>query len=145
MISCSKAQDLTGYLHHSYAESFLEYGIPRLLPRSSGWVLLRDIPDYPYRDAMGCYPLFTCFDWSQLHSDLEDLPSDLICLSVVTDPFGVYDVPYLQRCFKHVVFGFHAVILQAVLDEPIAGSGTSLFCCGQPPENTRDDVLICPK
>jgi len=69
---------------------------------------------------MGCYPLFCCQDWSQLHADIEDLGDDLVSLSLVTDPFGAYDVAYLQQCFKDVVIPFkeHYVIdLHRPMDE----------------------------
>jgi hypothetical protein len=55
---------------------------------------------------MGCYPLFGCTNWSRLHEDLEELESELVSLAVVTDPFGQYDRPYLERCFRDVVFPF---------------------------------------
>ena len=97
---------VTGYLHPGYAQSLAEFGAPRELPRSGGWVLERQIPGFPYHDAMGCYPLFACKDWSQLHADLEDISNELVSLSVVTDPFGEYDSIYLQRCFKDVVIPF---------------------------------------
>lgn len=59
---------------------------------------------------MGCYPLFACLDWSKLHSDLENL-EDVVSLSLVTDPFGVYDLAYLHRCFDAVIpFKEHFVI-----------------------------------
>ena len=68
----------------------------------------RQIPGFPYRDAMGCYPLFACRDWSELYADLEDIgnENDLVSLSLVTDPFGDYDRAYLGRCFKDVVIPF---------------------------------------
>ncbi len=55
---------------------------------------------------MGCYPLFACRDWSQLHLDIEDLGDDLVCLSLVADPFGDHDEGYLHRCFPDVVLPF---------------------------------------
>jgi lipid II:glycine glycyltransferase (peptidoglycan interpeptide bridge formation enzyme) len=51
---------------------------------------------------MGCYPLFTCRDWSLLAADLEKLRGDLVSLSLVADPFGDYEVTQLQRCFDVV-------------------------------------------
>jgi hypothetical protein len=97
---------MTGYTHPDYAESLAEFGTPRLLPRSSGWILERPIPGFPCTDGMGCYPLFTCENWSQLHLDLEDSCNDLVCLAVVADPFGEYDEEYLQHCFQDVVIPF---------------------------------------
>ncbi len=93
---------LTGYMHYGYAESLKEFGIPRKLPHCGGWVLVRQIPSFPSHDAMGCYPLFSCPEWSQLHLDLECLKDELICLSLVTDPFGKYDISYLNQFFDIV-------------------------------------------
>jgi len=73
---------------------------------------------------MGCYPLFSCEDWTGLEADLAELTEcDLVSLSLVTDPFGVYDPAYLSRCFHDVMIPFkaHYVIdLGLPLDE-IAG------------------------
>jgi hypothetical protein len=96
----------TGYMHPGYAESLMEFGIPRELPQCGGWILERQIPGFPYRDAMGCYPLFCCQDWSKLHDDLEDIGDELISLALVTDPCGEYDFTYLQQCFEDVVIPF---------------------------------------
>lgn len=102
---------MTGYLHPAYAESLAEFGIPRLLPRSGGWVLERSIPGLSDRDAIGCYPLFACRDWTQLQSDLDDIEG-LVSLTVVTDPFGRYTESDLRLCFKDLVVPFkeHFVI-----------------------------------
>src|SRR5918998_5873384 len=94
-----KAEAVTGYAHPAYAESLAEFGTPRELPRCGGWILQRQVPDFPYRDGMGCYPLFACEDWSQLRSDLESLSPELVTLSLVADPFGEHDLAYLRRCF----------------------------------------------
>jgi hypothetical protein len=96
----------TGYLHPQYAVSLAEFGVPRVLPRSGGWILMRPIPGAAQRDAMGCYPLFACRDWSQLAADLADVADDLVCLSIVTDPFGEYDQALLQECFPDKVVPF---------------------------------------
>ena len=111
---------ITGYLHPDYAQSLAEFGAPRLLSRCNGWILERRIPESPYHDALGCYPLFTCQDWSLLHADLESVGDDLISLALVTDPFGDYDRAYLQHCFKDVVIPFkehYIVDLQRPLNE----------------------------
>jgi hypothetical protein len=100
-----------GYLHPHYAESLAEFGVPRKLPRCGGWILQRQIPCFPYDDAMGCYPLFVCKDWSQLHADLQSLGDELVSLSLVADPFGEYDLAYLQSCFDVVVpFKEHFIV-----------------------------------
>jgi hypothetical protein len=97
---------VTGYLHPQYAESLSEFGTPRELPRCGGWILQRQIPGFPDHDAMGCYPLFCCQDWSKLHLDLENIGNDLVSLVLVTDPFGEYTPDYLHQCFKNVVAPF---------------------------------------
>jgi len=94
---------MTGYMHPGYAESLSEFGTPRELPRCGGWVLERQIPGFLYRDAMGCYPLFACQDWSKLASDLDNIGDDLVSLALVTDPFGEYEEAYLHRCFDVVI------------------------------------------
>jgi len=103
---------LMGYMHPAYAESLEEFGTPRELRRCRGWVLERLVPSSRYRDAMGCYPLFACQDWSQLHADLDELAGDLVSVSMVTDPFGEYDRGYLDQCFRDLVLPFkeHYVI-----------------------------------
>jgi len=103
---------MNGYLHSLYANSLMEFGTPRELVCSGGWILERRIWGFPYRDAMGGYPLFVCRDWSKLHIDLEEIGQELVSLSLVTDPFGDYDVTYLHQCFKDEVSPFkeHFVI-----------------------------------
>lgn len=93
----------TGYAHPAYAESLSQFGVPRLLPESGGYVLERPIPGTQHRDAMGSYPLFVCRDWDRLHEDLENIGEDLVCLSLVGDPFGDYDTRYLRRYFDVVL------------------------------------------
>lgn len=100
-----------GYAHALYAKSLSEFGRPLGLPRCGGWLLERKIPDFPYRDAMGCYPLFSCSDWSKLHEDLENIGDRLVSVALVTDPFGEYDEGYLKQCFGAVIpFKEHFVI-----------------------------------
>ena len=98
--------EATGYLHAQYCESFSEFGKPRFLGESGGWILERQIPNSRHPDAMGCYPLFACQDWSRLHADLASIANTLVSLTVVTDPFGEYDVAYLKECFPHVATPF---------------------------------------
>jgi len=96
----------TGYVHPDYAASLSDYGNPRLLPRSRGWILERNIPDTLYKDAMGCYPIFSCPRWDYLAYDLDDLRDDVVCISLVADPFGHSDVSQLRRMFPDVCFPF---------------------------------------
>ena len=97
---------MTGYLHQKYAKSLAEFGKTHFLPKSQGWILERQITGFPYQDAIGCYPLFTCKDWSKLWEDLEEINNDLVSLAVVTDPFGNYNLEVLNQCFNHKVIDF---------------------------------------
>lgn len=92
-----------GYLHPNYAQSFAEFGQPLELPHCGGWILKRRIPGFSYFDAMGCYPLFLCHDWKQIDHDLELLKREIVALSLVTDPFGSYDLDTLRQNFNLVI------------------------------------------
>jgi hypothetical protein len=95
------------YAHGDYADSLSEFGKPRQLLRSGGWILERDIPNSSLKDAMGCYPLFSCSDWAGLRDDLEGYRGDnIIALSLVADPFGAYTASYLKECFNAKVIQF---------------------------------------
>ena len=97
---------MNGYSHPAYAASLAEFGCPLALPRSGGWLLERPITDTPYRDAMGCYPLFACNDWSKLDLDLEELRGELVSVAIVADPFGEHDPEHLRKCFPTLVTPF---------------------------------------
>ena len=104
-------KDFLGYAHHDYAISLKEFGEPRKLPNCGGWILVRAISGTPYKDAMGCYPLFSCRNWERLHEDLEQVGPDLVSLSLVTDPLSGVDPAYLNRCFDFVKpFKTHYII-----------------------------------
>jgi hypothetical protein len=111
-----------GYLHHSYAASLSEFGTPRHLPRSDGWILERAIPWTGAVDAMGPYPVFACRNWAALGDDLEEIGTGLVSLALVADPFGNYDLEALRRCFpdrlvpfkRHFVTDFAKVGPQTV-------------------------------
>ena len=99
---------LTGYLHPGYAASLSEFGEPQLLPNCGGWVLQRRVPGYEISDAIGCYPLFCCSNWSGIQADLDDLEAldELVSISLVTDPFGDYAITQLQESFRDRAFLF---------------------------------------
>ncbi len=102
---------MCGYQSEEYARSLDEAGTPRRLERSGGWVLDRPIAGRPDRDAMGCYPLFACRDWSALAADLDGL-GDLVSLVLVTDPFGDFDPSRQGAWFNRgaVPFKAHHVV-----------------------------------
>lgn len=97
---------ISGYLHPQYAESLAEFGVPTELPSSQGWILVRDIAGTEERDAMGCYPLFSCRNWADLCQDVELLGPDLVSLTLVTDPLGDYQLDDLKACFPNLVRPF---------------------------------------
>ncbi len=97
---------MTGYANADYAASLVEFGSPRLLPQCESWILQRSIPGTPYVDAMGCYPLFSCRNWSQLRDDMESISDELVSLVLVTDPFGDYTEEILRRTFKDLAKPF---------------------------------------
>jgi hypothetical protein len=94
---------MTGYLHPDYAWSLCEFGLPRAITRSQGYILERPIGESGWRDAMGPYPLYCCRDWSGIEADLATLSGDLVSLALVTDPFGNFDEASLRKWFDVVV------------------------------------------
>ena len=122
-ISGNLQEQETGYLNKVYADSLSEFGNPVFLPHSQGWILKRQISGSNYRDAMGCYPLFICQNWSGLSADLEDLGNDLVSLSLVADPFGHYELPELHCYFKDIVqpFKTHYIVdLRIPIDHSVS-------------------------
>ncbi|MDH3442421.1 MAG: GNAT family N-acetyltransferase [Deltaproteobacteria bacterium] len=93
---------VSGFLHPAYAQSLAEFGKPRLLTNCRGWILERPIPQSPYRDGMGLYPLFCCENWAALPADFSNLESELVSISLVTDPFGRFSLPELLKGFTVV-------------------------------------------
>jgi hypothetical protein len=113
---------IAGYAHPDYARAFSEYGTPLELPRCGGWILERTIPGFAATDAMGCYPLFVCQDWSQLRDDLAHVRSRLVSLVLVADPFGDHTPEQLNACFDLVKpFKQHVIVdLSRPRDEVVA-------------------------
>ena len=101
----SATMDGYGYASPQYLSSLAEFGEPRRLPRSEGWVLVRPIEGTPHLDAMGAYPLFACASWSRIGEDLQEI-NDLVSLVLVTDPFGEYDASAIEACFNRGIRPF---------------------------------------
>ena len=78
-----------GYACSAYAESLREFGTPRRLPESGDWILERLIPGSPFHDAIGCYPIFSCADWSKIRLDFENIGDELVSLSITMLPICV--------------------------------------------------------
>jgi len=77
-----------------------------LLPECGGWILERQIPNSQHIDAMGCYPLFLCQDWSHLQHDLENMGGGLVSVTLVIDPLAECNHELLRRCFPDVFLPF---------------------------------------
>jgi hypothetical protein len=113
----SSSNAMTGYAHPAFAEVYREFGTARALKNCGGFVLERAIGDTGLHDAMGCYPLFCCRDWSGLRQDTEVLSTDLVSLVLIADPFHAPVQRELGELFDHVVpFKTHYV---ADLHRPI--------------------------
>ncbi len=108
----------TGYQHVEYARSYREQGKEVFLPRSGGWLLERQIKNTAYRDAMGCYPLFSCQSWQHLESDLIALDEQLVTVTMVTDPLGEYSKADLDACFPDLCVPFKEHYLVDLSQEP---------------------------
>jgi hypothetical protein len=114
---------MNGYLHNTYAQSLSDYGETVYLTHSKGYILKRRIPDFDYYDAMGIYPLFVCERWDKLFRDLEEIKNELVCISIVTDPFGEFDKNVLKSLFSDAFCAFkeHFIIdLSQNLDKIIS-------------------------
>jgi hypothetical protein len=109
---------VNGYAHADYAASLAEFGSPLLLPECGGWILERSIPGTPHYDAMGCYPLFSCGDWSALAQDLDAIGTGLVSLVLVTDPFGDYSEELLLSTFRDLAKPFKEHFVVDLLATP---------------------------
>lgn len=120
MTVCAKKPG--GYASRAYAESLSEFGELIHLPRCGGYLLKRGIPGTSDYDAMGSYPLFFCADWSQLSTDLAELPKELVSVALVADPFGDYSVELLESAFDVVnPYKTHYIV---DLEHPVEEIGT---------------------
>jgi hypothetical protein len=130
----------TGYAHPDYVASLAEFGVPRRLPRSGGWILERGIFGSDLKDAIGAYPLFVCSDWGALAADLDELGSRLVSLCVVPDPFGAFTVEDLPPLFPELARPYkeHAVV---DFERPLAISRHHRKCAAQALRHIDVDVL----
>jgi Acetyltransferase (GNAT) domain len=117
---CISSRAMSGYLSRAYADSLVELGCSRYLPRCRGWILERPVDMSAHRDAVGGYPLFSCESWRGLAADLADLQHELVSLVLVADPFGAFDVETLNRSFNagvSILKRHHVVELVRPVDE----------------------------
>jgi hypothetical protein len=93
---------VSGYADARYARSLAEFGEPKRLTRSEGWLLAREIPGGG-NDLMGPYPLFACRSWPALPGDLAALEGDAVSVMLVADPLGGADEGTLRRAFPDLL------------------------------------------
>lgn len=96
----------SGYLAQQYAAAFAEFGEPVELRHAGGWLIKRSIAGTPYFDAMGCYPMLCCRDWSRLADDLAAIGGELVSVAAVLDPFADHDERLLKQCFPDIARPF---------------------------------------
>ena len=111
-----------GYVHPGYALSLAEFGTPVELPASGGWSLERPVPGSEWSDAMGCYPMLFCRDWSGLRQDLDALEGP-VAFTAVPDLFGDHTPEMLRECFGDLVVPFKEHFLtdmQRPLEESVS-------------------------
>ena len=94
-----------GYLHPSYAESFVEAGEVRHLRRSGTWMLTRPIAGSDRHDAVLGYPRLISRDWVGLVEDLADTAAlaDVVTVTAVTDALANVDEEVLRPAFGDLV------------------------------------------
>jgi hypothetical protein len=97
---------VSGYADAGYAQSLVEFGEPRALPLSEGWLLERPVPGGDGRDLMGPYPLFACRNWAGLPADLQALEDRAVSVVLVADPLGGADEGDLRRAFPDLMRPF---------------------------------------
>jgi Acetyltransferase (GNAT) domain len=93
---------VSGYADERYARSLAEFGEPRRLTRSEGWLLEREIGG-GCTDLMGPYPLFGCGDWAELPTDLAALEGDAVSVVLVADPLGGAGEDALRSAFPDLM------------------------------------------
>lgn len=101
-----------GYAQPAYAQALPMLGQPLLLPASGGVLLCRSIPETDASDAIGPYPLFSCANWENLADEMIALDPQLVSITLVTDPFGRFDLGTLRKAFPDVLrpFKHHLIV-----------------------------------
>jgi Acetyltransferase (GNAT) domain len=112
---------VSGYADLRYAESLAEFGEPRALPLSGGWLLERAVPGSKAHDLIGPYPLFACGNWAGLPADLDALEGRAVSVVLVADPLDGADERDLERAFPDLMRPFkrhHVLDLDRALRLP---------------------------
>ena len=130
------------YSAPGYAASLFEFGSPRRLPRSGGWLLEREIAGGAGHDLMGPYPLFGCIDWEGLPEDMDGL-DEAVSVVLVADPLADVGEPELRRAFPDRVVPFKRHHVRD-LEAPRASPSTIAAMCGAPRGRSRSRSAPTP-
>ena len=93
-------------MHPMYAESFWSSAHRDDCPDAGDGFWNDRFRGHPTGTQWDVIPYFPARIGGELYADLEQIGEGLVSLALVTDPFGEYDVAYLQRCFRDVVIPF---------------------------------------
>lgn len=107
-----------GYLSTEYCSSLTHIGTLRQFHNSSSCWLERSIADSSWRDGCGPYPLLCCSNWQGLEEDLRSLEGEIVSFCAVTDPFGGYDLPLLQRTFPDLLIPYKEHLITDLAHPP---------------------------
>jgi hypothetical protein len=138
-----------GYADAGYAASLSEFGEPRRLALSGGWLLERPVPDGSAHDLLGPYPLFSCPDWTGLPADVAELEGTAVSVVLVADPLAGVGEGELRRAFPDHVIPFkrhHVRDLEGALRLPEhhrrhirrASSAVEVEVCARPLDYLED-------
>ncbi len=105
-IAAARGASAYGYASRAYADSLAEFGEVLELTRSEGRLLVRPLPVGAGWDGMGCYPVFSCGDWTALGDDLASLAGRLVCAWLVTDPLAAISPEHLSTAFPDVCYEY---------------------------------------
>lgn len=106
-----------GYSSELYANSLTEGDAVECLSGCRGQILVRRIGGSNLSDAVSPYPLFCCENWDRLHEDIDQLKG-VVSLSLVTDPFGDFEIDLLRGCFPDVMRQFKLHYVVELSDDP---------------------------
>jgi hypothetical protein len=139
---------VSGYRDAAYVASLSEFGTPRALPCSGGWLLERAVPGASRLDLMGPYPVFTCADWPALPEDVERV-EDAVSVVLVADALAEVDAGVLRAAFPDRVVPFkrhHVCHLERPRSLPAhhrrhvrrASAAVEVDVCARPAEHLAD-------
>ena len=145
----------TGYLSTAYALAMSGHGRPLPLAQSGATLVIRPIPGHAEEDAAAPYPFLLSANWAGLAADIAALPSSLVSLAAVTDPFAGSDEESLGRAFNHIVRPYkpHYIIdltrpLESFADRHHLGCARSALkklaieCCAAPLDHFEDWMAL---